>query len=244
MIKEFFIWNLCVISFLYVSAVHADNNQLDDGIAAVEKQDYMTAYQVFKNLAEQGDREAQYNLAILYRQGKGVMQDPAMAATWFQKAADQGLPGAQYYMGHLYSEGEGVEKDLVKAFDWYKKAAEHGNPMAQSNLGVAYANGEGVKQDIVLAYVWFSLATSQGVTTALENRNVLKKDMSEQLVENAQRLTREYFNKYIAPYQTDESKVVKGNHPALGAGDHQHMHSPGAGVAPSAGHPSIGQGHP
>lgn len=218
----------------------AETGNLDAAIDAVEKQDFMTAYQTFKDLAEKGNAEAQYNLAILYRQGKGVMQDPKVAAQWFRKAADQGLASAQYYMGHLYDVGEGVEKNAGLAVEWYKKAAERGNPSAQTNLGVCYASGEGIKQDIILAYVWFSLAASQGVTTALENRNLLKQDMSEELVKNAQRLTRDYFNRYVAPFQPQTNKLTASGHPRL-PDAHQTMDAARPPNAPAAipGHPSM-----
>lgn len=234
---------LSIVIILIMSAavsVYAEERSLDDGVTAVEKQDYMTAYQIFKTLAAAGDAEAQHNLAILYRQGKGVMQDDRQAAEWFRKAAEQGLPSAQYYLGHMYDVGEGVERNAQQAVQWYQKGAEGGDPLAQANLGVSYANGEGVKQDVVLAYVWFSLAASQGLTSALENRNLLKKDMSEELIQNAQRLTRDYFSRYVAPFQPQSDKQSGSGHPRV-PGGHQNI-SPeppptASGVAPAEGHP-------
>ncbi|WP_455202525.1 tetratricopeptide repeat protein [Kaarinaea lacus] len=231
-------------AFTPATPIYAGEESVEAGIAAVEKQDYMNAYQIFKSLAEQGNAEAQHNLAILYRQGKGVMQDSKLAAEWFRKAADQGLPSAQYYLGHMYDVGEGVAKNSELAVQWYQKAAEQGNPMAQTNLGVAYIAGEGVKQDIILAYVWFSLAASQGLTAALENRNELKKEMSEELVQNAQRLTREYFSKYVAPFQPQASQFAGNSHPRI-QGAHQQpgpATPPPTGQMPAAGHPPSGHG--
>lgn len=217
---------LCLLSSgLLASELSTSEKGLDDAIAAVEKQDYMAAYQLFKELANKGNAEAQYNLAILYRQGKGVMQDNKLALQWFEKAAAQGLASAEYYLGHLYDSGEGVSKNAETAFSWYKKAAEKGNPLAQSNLGVAYANGEGVRQDIIMAYVWFSLSASQGLTAALENRNLLKKEMSEELRANAQRLTREYFNKYVTPFQPQTNKLTRSGHPGV-SDAHQRINKP------------------
>ena len=196
-----------------VSSISADEQNMDVAIAAVEKQDYKTAYRIFKTLAAEGDAEAQHNLAVLYRQGKGVTQDSKLAAQWFRKAAEQGLAGAQYYLGHLHDTGEGVEKNPQLAVQWYLKGAQGGDPLAQANLAVCYANGEGVNQDIVLAYVWFSLAASQGLTAALENRTMLRKDMSGELAQNAQHLTRDYFSRYVAPFQRSSSMPNGGGHP-------------------------------
>lgn len=238
-----------LLVFIWVSTwaamVYASEQNVEAGIAAVENQDYMNAYQIFKTLADQGDAEAQHNLAILYRQGKGVMQDSKLAAEWFRKAADQDLSSAQYYLGHMYDVGDGVEKSPELAVKWYQKAAQQGNPMAQTNLGVAYIAGEGVKQDIILAYVWFSLAASQGLTTALENRNELRKEMSEDLVKNAQRLTREYFSKYVAPFQPQARQFAGNGHPQV-QGAHQPTSpatpQPSTGQVPAVGHPPLGHG--
>ncbi|MEP6880280.1 MAG: caspase family protein, partial [Nitrosospira sp.] len=40
--------------------------------------------------AEQGNADAQYNLGVIYRNGKGVPQDDAKAVEWYRKAAAQG----------------------------------------------------------------------------------------------------------------------------------------------------------
>jgi len=202
-------------SIFLLSVMSAVAANIEEGIAAVEQKDYMTAYKTFKTLAEQGNAEAQYNLAILYKQGKGAMQDAGAAVNWFRKAAEQGLASAQYYIGHLYDVGEGVKQDSILAKDWYTKAAEQGNASAQSNLGVLYANGEGGQQDIVKSYVWFSLAASQGLTAALDNRNVLAKSMSPELLKNATTLSRDYFQRYVAPFSLQQNKLTSRGHPAV-----------------------------
>jgi len=206
------------VMLLQISVSVSAAVSIEDGIDAVEKNNYEKAFQIFKTLAEKGSAEAQFNLAVMYRQGKGVQVNKDVALKWFEKSAEQGLASAEYYLGHLYDTGDSVERNVATAVNWYRKAAEKGNPLAQSNLGVAYANGEGVNQDIIKAYVWFSLAAAQGLTAALENRNLLKKEMSEELQANAQRLTNDYFSKYVAPFVAQHpSKIPPGGHP--GAAD-------------------------
>jgi len=202
MIREFFALYLFLIPQLGLYSEVAIADGVDDGISAVNKQDFTSAFNIFKKLSEQGSPEAQYNLAILYRQGRGVTQNHKQAFRWFLAAAQQGLADAQFYVGYLFDKGQGTGKDNTMAVQWYKKAAQQGHALAQANLGVAYAKGEGVKQDIVQAYVWFGLAASQGIASSLQNRDELKKDMSEELIANAQQLTRVYFDKYVAPFRS------------------------------------------
>jgi TPR repeat protein len=192
---------LAALMLFFVGGVSlAAAEELDDALHAVEKNQYETAFGIFKKLAEAGDREAQYNLAMLYRAGKGVAKDPEKGAHWFRRAADQGLAEAQFQLGYCYDKGEGVEQSDEYAFVWYKKAAEHGHGKAQINLGVMYANGLGTKRDLQLAYVWFNLAAAQGSAIAYQNKQILAEAFTPEQLEALRGVTREFFQKYVEPF--------------------------------------------
>ncbi len=74
--------------------------------------------------AEQGERNAQYELGNCYANGDGVAEDQAVAAQWFRKAAEQGDYLAQFSLSRCYKNGDGVAKDLAKAAQWHRKAVE------------------------------------------------------------------------------------------------------------------------
>ncbi|MEQ1589170.1 MAG: hypothetical protein ABL902_02310, partial [Gallionella sp.] len=61
-----------------------------EGVEAYQAGKFDVAAAKFKELAEQGDSSAQFNLGSLYRQGQGVEQNDQQAALWWAKAADQG----------------------------------------------------------------------------------------------------------------------------------------------------------
>ena len=63
----------------------------DEAVAALQRGDYATAFRELRPLAERGNGEAQYNLGIMYRNGRGVPQDNATAGGWFRKADEQGV---------------------------------------------------------------------------------------------------------------------------------------------------------
>ena len=73
--------------------------------------------------AEQGDAEAQSNLAIRYATGRGVPQDDAEAVRWFRLAADQGDGEAQANLAIMYLDGRGVPQNDVTAYMWFDLAA-------------------------------------------------------------------------------------------------------------------------
>ncbi len=115
----------------------------------------------FRRGAEQGVAKAQLNLAAMYGEGMGVLQDNAEAAKWYRKAAEQGLVKAQLCLAAMYDEGWGIPQDYAEAAKWYREAAEQGLVTAMLSLGIMYYNGRGVPQDLISAWAWFDRAASQ-----------------------------------------------------------------------------------
>lgn len=175
--------------------------ELERAVSLVENEKYEEAFSLFKVMAEAGDPEAQHNLALLYRTGKGTEKNLELSGAWFRKAADQGVSDAQYYLGYMYDTGEGVDQNSKYAYVWYRKAAERGHGLAQINLGVIYANGLGIQQDIEQAYLWFHVAAAQGYSAAFENKKIIEEALEPEKLEALQKQGREYFQKYVMPYQ-------------------------------------------
>ena len=138
----------------------------DEAVAALERGDYAAAFRGFLGLAEQGDAHAQFNLGLMYSNGKGVPQEYGEAARWYRRAAEQGDAHAQFNLGVMYSNGKGVPQDYGEAARWYRRAAEQGVARAQFALGFMYYNGEGVPQDYGEAVRWYRRAAEQGVARA------------------------------------------------------------------------------
>jgi TPR repeat protein len=110
------------ITFLLVFTVEAAT--LSDAKMAIRTQNFDKAVSILKPLAKKGDKQAQYQLAVMYSNGQGTAEDPAKAAQWMMKSARQGYKRAQYSMGVLYEEGTGVKKDRKKAIYWYSAASK------------------------------------------------------------------------------------------------------------------------
>ena len=76
-----------------------------------------------------------------------------------------------------------------------RKLADQGDAKAQYRLGVFY-NGEGVPKDYVLAYMWVNLSLAEDNNIkAKESIDNLEKEMTPEQIEEAQKLSREWFNK-------------------------------------------------
>ena len=90
----------------------------------------------YRQAAEQGYADAQYNLGVMYlgvmyHQGEGVLKDAAEAVRWFRLAAEQGDAQAQYSLGVMYAKGEGVPKNMVEAYAWCNIAAAQSDTSQQ-----------------------------------------------------------------------------------------------------------------
>jgi len=148
-----------------------------EGMAAHEAGDYVTALREWRPLAEGGDAMAQNALGVMYQDGLGVEKNDVTAAKWFRKAAQGGDAKAQWNLGIDYYLGRGVEQDFAEAHEWFSRAgdglppgdareeakkyksltyklslqveaAEAGNALVQTLLGVIFAQTHGALKTI------------------------------------------------------------------------------------------------
>src|SRR5882762_234132 len=90
-----------------------------------------------RQLAEQGDIQAQVKLARMYEVGQSVPKDFNEALKWYKEAADhrnaaeQGQAMSQLNLAVMYDDGIGVATNKEEAVKWYRLAADQGEPRAQ-----------------------------------------------------------------------------------------------------------------
>ena len=180
---------LVITLSICVGAVWAGD--VEDADAALQKKDYVTALKKYKSAAVKNDAYAQYNLGVMYANGRGVVQDYAEAVRWYKLAAAQGYAKAQYDLGLMYQDGQGVAQDYAEAVRWFKLAAAQSDAKAQYNLGFMYATGRGVLQNNVQAHMWFNIAAVKGDKNAVENREFVANKMTAEQIVKAQRLAKE-----------------------------------------------------
>ena len=170
-------------------------SELQRAAAAYKEGDYDTALQIFIPLAEKGDMIAQFNLAKMYRKGRGIPKDYKTAVKWFTLSAEQGNAKAQYHLGVAHSFGLGVVPDYKIALKWFKRSAEQGNTFSQYHLSRLYYLGNGVPEDKVYAHMWANLASSSGFGMAQQLHQLLIEKMTSNQIERAQELASECFKK-------------------------------------------------
>ncbi|MCF8473630.1 MAG: ankyrin repeat domain-containing protein [Emcibacter sp.] len=95
---------------------------MDEALAAARNRDFEAAFKLFYIEAEQGNREAEYHLANMYKAGQGTQKNAEKAIEWYTKAADQGHLKAQKKLTQLQQgelpvldNAETAEQSLLKA---------------------------------------------------------------------------------------------------------------------------------
>lgn len=91
----------------------------------------MIDFESLLSLAESGDADAQYQVAIAYRNGDGVEQDLSTALDWYQKAGENGNLPAMHEMAMLYKEMLGDKADPNMYVKIVVNAAEKGYAPSQ-----------------------------------------------------------------------------------------------------------------
>ena len=87
-----------------------------------------------KRDAQNGDRVAQFKLAIMYASGDIVAKNERIAFNWFHKAALNNHTEAKYYMGLSFVQGRGVKVQLHLARQWFNRALKDGYKKASYHL--------------------------------------------------------------------------------------------------------------
>lgn len=134
------------------------NVDLASGIAAFEAKEFRRALQLLQPLAENGEAEAQYRVAIQYQAGLGVVPNPMQAFHWMREAAGQDHGLALHGLGIMYLYGECVEKNEREAALWLQRAADRGLEGSMAALAGLYAEGRGVEKDLEKAKALYRAA--------------------------------------------------------------------------------------
>ncbi|MEA2116003.1 MAG: tetratricopeptide repeat protein [Thermodesulfobacteriota bacterium] len=150
-------------------------------------------------LAEQGDPEAQFSMALLYDTGSRDEQNPEQAVYWFKKAAHAGVAGACLYLGMKYEFGAGVSQNRKKAYHWYEQAALQGWPQAAFMLGSLYLRSGPADQ--VRGCAWLGIAAEQEYPGAEQIRQQACSNLNGKTTRKIKKLRKQLLDR-IYPAET------------------------------------------
>lgn len=116
-------------------------NTSDQAYTAYQKGDFVTARTLWRGAASKGDLSAQYNLGLIYAEGRGVVRNPEAAMEWWRLAADRGHAGAQHNLalalvsGETLTPGRWTPSNMDDAEGLLRDAIASGFVAAEYSLG-------------------------------------------------------------------------------------------------------------
>ena len=110
------------------------------GLEYKDKKDYIRAKHFLEKSANNGNKNAMLDLAILFEY---IFFNKENAVFWYKKAANSGSVRACYNLGLIYE----LEENYIEARDWYKRAGENDDYKSIKKLADYYYYGYGCDVD-------------------------------------------------------------------------------------------------
>ena len=125
---------LAVLLALAPCTVKSNNELPSDIRRAIVKGNIASALPRLRKEAKRGNREAQFQLGMLFLNGNGVNQSITVARQWFTKAANKNHARSLYNLGLLYLGRQGHAKNEKQALDYFRKASRLGHSQSRRQL--------------------------------------------------------------------------------------------------------------
>ena len=150
----------------------SEDAQFNAATQAVRDRDFRLAVALFQPLAEADIPDAQFNLAVLLREGRGLPQNHVEALYWSALSLLSESTYAKDMVGQLIDSlppiaREGVVERLLLRLT---SQAEAGHTDAPRKVARVYAEFM-ADPDTRLAYIWFSICYALGDDSCLEGRD-------------------------------------------------------------------------
>lgn len=150
----------------------ATNTDFDAGWAEYQSGVFSHAVEIWKLLAEAGNAEAQFNLSVMYEQGRGVDADPAKAKYWNDQALKSQYPPAL----HNQALALLAVKQNDAAVALLRTSADKKFPASLYTLGKIYQLGIGLDEDPAAAFKYVRMAAQDKFANAQYNLGKMYRD--------------------------------------------------------------------
>jgi len=122
------------VTAMFLSAVpmaYAEKLEtLSQGQEAFNRGDYAKALQLWQQLANDGQPEAQVFVGLAYANGWGVKKNLEEASNWYMRAAENNNASGQFLLGLHYVTTGVNQYDVRVGIKWLKRAADNGDKQA------------------------------------------------------------------------------------------------------------------
>jgi uncharacterized protein len=160
-----------------VAAETPPSAAIKEGLAAIDKQNFPKAMQVFDAAFKNGEADGGFYLGRIAELGLGIPANPAAAAILYKAAAEKGSPKALNRVGLMQFRGEnGVLQDYELAKTNMCKAADLGEKDAMFNCAEILNDGKHAARNTAGALKYYQQAADAGHIGALNILGLLYRD--------------------------------------------------------------------
>ena len=180
------------------SANQKGQSAFSKAVQAIKEKNYRDGLSLFMELAEAGDHEAQYNVAVLLRSGKGRPQNYADALFWarlsqlgqIEQAADLvDQLEDKVIKGQLKTITERVKSSLMDKID---------AGFIDSIPQLARFHIELLEEpDYASAYMWYTVATALDIPEMLTLRDDMEDELDAEQIADMQARATEMFDRIL-----------------------------------------------
>ncbi|MCF6275296.1 MAG: hypothetical protein L3J05_05995 [Robiginitomaculum sp.] len=157
---------LCILAPLPMVSQLAFADPYEDAVEAMARKDYSAAYNLLSPLANSGNDEAQFEIALLYLNGNygAKSERKSTGVMWLRRSADGGNLVAQKEMSILWDLGSAYGVSYEESKKYRRMAAEQGDASRQYSVGLSYSH----EKNYTKARYWYEKASAQGHAVAAE----------------------------------------------------------------------------
>jgi len=169
-----------IINFNLLFAIDTNESDIKFKLAseAVKNREYTRAIEIFEELSFDAEHDAQYNLALLKKTGKGYPQDYKDSLKWAWLALLGDIPQANDLVGELKKTLPDNTQNQVReqVLKFLKSRAESGNYNAIKQMGEYYLTVP-KEPDYKLSYLWFLIASAFQIEGSIDKRDNVEKQI-------------------------------------------------------------------
>jgi hypothetical protein len=175
-------------------AVPASSDPFRAAVQAVTAGDFLRAHELFLMLAEQDDHEAQFNLAVLLRAGKGLPQNFVLALEWAWLAQLGGVARAPDIADSLIDKVlPATQVDIASRIDTRLRDRLYRGDREAIMQFVVFNRTILERPDLETAYIWSLIGAALGVQLAVEARDEISTELEVRIILSAQDMAHQMF---------------------------------------------------
>ncbi len=134
-----------------------------------QQKEFSRGIELFELSADLGDKDAFFELGIIYSGSEAIPANPDLSVKYYEKAVKAGNYRAAANLGYKYEVGEGVPLDRKKALNYYRHAASGDSATGKNNYATFLRFGTETQKDVELAKKYYLESFEMGNDYAANN---------------------------------------------------------------------------